>query len=199
MLSREASQLILVYGRRRTGKTSPIIKALGQFDNSVYLYTPIASSIDQVLASYGFSLKDVNISPPNSWREFLDLLYELGDNGWIVAIDEFQRLDEAFKPAISLLQDAWDRFLSKTGLKLILCGSAVGVIERLAFSGSAPLLGRVDCILKVKQMNYLDAGAFYPGMRRVNLKLTPILAVHQRMLLDMINYWVCGEILKDWF
>jgi len=163
VLSREESQLILVYGRRRTGKTSLIIKALEQFENSVYLYTPIASSIDQVLASYGFSFKDAGINPPNSWREFLDLLYELGDNGWIVAIDEFQRLDEAFKPAISLLQDAWDRFLSKTGLKLILCGSAVGVIERLALSGSAPLLGRVDCILKVRQMNYLDARAFYPG------------------------------------
>ncbi len=167
VLGSDKAQLILLYGRRRVGKTSLILKLLSNVEKAIYLYTPEASTIEQLLETYSSQLVDAGLDEVSSYRDFLNLLSWLGEYEWVVAIDEFQRLYEVYKPSISLLQDAWDRNLSRSKIKLILAGSTVGLIERIGLRASAPLFGRVTCMLKVKPMSYIDARGFYAGNEHV--------------------------------
>lgn len=164
-LKAEGSGLAVVYGRRRVGKTSLMLKLISEF-GGFYLYTPASSDIKAVLESYWRTLPP----PPGErskwrgWRGFLSYLEVLGKSGVLVVIDEFQRIQDAYKPAISILQEWWDLRLSKTKLKLILCGSTVGMIEKIAVEGSAPLYGRADLQFKLKSMDYISARRFLKGL-----------------------------------
>lgn len=77
-----------------------------------------------------------------------------GANG-ILAVDEFQRLTN-INGAISLLQKYWDEKLSKTKCVLILSGSSIGAIRRVALRGDAPLYGRRTATLKIEPFKYMD-------------------------------------------
>ncbi|MEM2914104.1 MAG: hypothetical protein QXH91_01690 [Candidatus Bathyarchaeia archaeon] len=72
-----------------------------------------------------------------------------------MAVDEFQRLTNV-DGAMSMLQKYWDEKLSKAGCFLILSGSSIGAIRRVALSGDAPLYGRRTATLKIEPLKYLD-------------------------------------------
>jgi hypothetical protein len=59
-----------------------------------------------------------------------------------VVVDEYPYLTQADSSISSVLKRLWDLELSRTRLKLILCGSHVGMMEREILSGKAPLFGR---------------------------------------------------------
>lgn len=73
----------------------------------------------------------------------------------IVAIDEFQRLTN-YDGAMSMFQKYWDGKMSGTKCFLILSGSSIGTIRRVALRGDAPLYGRRTATLKVEPLKYLD-------------------------------------------
>jgi hypothetical protein len=57
-------------------------------------------------------------------------------------LDEFPYAVEGDSALPSLLQHEWDRQLQQSRIKLILCGSSIGMMERLGLSESSPLYGR---------------------------------------------------------
>ena len=131
----------------------------------VYLYTPRAE-IEEILSNYVDSLRQqlgVKIyGKISTFRDFLDVIYDLSKREKIVVIiDEFQRLHEADKSAISVLQDYWDRVLKNTRIKMILVGSLIGMVEKLAVSGDAPLYGRQTARLKISPLPYYRVRKFW--------------------------------------
>jgi len=155
LLTKKRAALVLLYGRRRVGKTR-LIQEFMKDKRGLYFYVPnaeektILAEFSRVVESEffeGFRFMDFT-----SFMEYF--AKKCGTNG-VVAVDEFQRLANV-SGAISMLQKYWDEKMSKTKCLLILSGSSVGAIRRVALSGDAPLYGRRTATLKIEPLKYLD-------------------------------------------
>ena len=185
------------------GKTALVQQFLSRI-NGIYLFTP-RGGIDEILDSFSSDISEQTgtVIRFGHWRDFLDFLREKSKKErFVIAIDEFQRLSESYKPAISLLQHYWDNYLSKSKIMLILIGSLVGLVERLALVGDSPLFGRKTRDMKINQIPYLilrnywkkydeeekiEAYGFFGGtpgyFSLIDENLTPIQNVEELILL----------------
>ncbi len=155
------AELVIVWGRRRIGKTRLLLE-FSKGKRSLYLYVFHASA-SSILGFFSKELeRQLGLKfPPGyvfpDWDTFYKYLSELSrSEKIIVIIDEFQRLADSAPEAIELLQFWWDKELSKTKIKLFLVGSSIGMIEKIAISGTAPLFGRKTGILNVKSMSFFN-------------------------------------------
>jgi len=155
LLDKKGAALVLVYGRRRIGKTR-LVQEFLKGKLGLYFYVPnaeektILAEFSRVVESEFFGgFRFVGFS------SFMDYLVKMCGNGVIVAVDEFQRLTNV-DGAMSVLQKYWDEKLSKAKCFLILSGSSIGAIRRVALSGDAPLYGRRTATLKIEPLKFLD-------------------------------------------
>ncbi|MBS7648766.1 MAG: ATP-binding protein [Candidatus Bathyarchaeia archaeon] len=155
LLARGKAAIVLLYGRRRIGKTR-LIQEFMKDKRGLYFYVPNAEE-KTILAEFsrtveGEFFKGFRFS---DFASFLEYLAEKCKSNNIIAVDEFQRLTN-INGAISMLQKYWDERLSKGRCLLILSGSSIGAIRRVALSGDAPLYGRRTLTLKIEPLKYLD-------------------------------------------
>lgn len=146
-------QLVIVYGRRRVGKTRFLTEFLKDKDG-LYFYVPLGGE-EAVLEEFSKAVENEFFKgfKFNNFRSFLEYVSRKFDEGKIVVIDEFQRLSE-INGAISLIQKYWDENFSKKKSMLILAGSSVGLIRRIALKGDAPLYGRRTLSLEIKPLEF---------------------------------------------
>lgn len=126
----EAS-LIVVYGRRRVGKTTLIEKAFSEtrvlkFEGiegkpEVYQIAQFATTLRK-----HFPNAKVQRATPMSWTEAFELLADCVVKGkWTVYLEELQWMANYRSDLISELKPIWDNQLRKNpGLITVLCGSA---------------------------------------------------------------------------
>jgi AAA+ ATPase superfamily predicted ATPase len=158
--NKKTAALVLLYGRRRVGKTR-LVQEFLKDKPSLYFYVPNAEE-KNILAEFsrvveneffeGFRFTD--------FSSFMEYLVKKSGDGTIVAIDEFQRLTN-IDGAMSLFQKYWDEKLSLSKSFLVLSGSSIGAIRRVALSGNAPLYGRRTATLKVEPLKYLDLFSWF--------------------------------------
>lgn len=155
------AELVLLYGRRRVGKTRLLLEALKDFENSIYLLADLSESILDIFAKeisrkYGF-IRFAN------WEEFFEFLYSRASREpFIVVIDEFQYLYKVYKPWVTVLQRWWER-LKETSIKLVLCGSIISAIYKVGIGYGSALYGRKTYEIEVKPLRFLDARKFFPS------------------------------------
>ncbi|WP_324735921.1 ATP-binding protein [Thermococcus sp. SY098] len=151
--------LVIVYGRRRVGKTRLLIEASREFRTLYHLCKE--EEVSETLKSLNsklFSLtKDETLlrHPITSFEEFFDRLPE----DTVVIFDEFQILAKNYPRILGILQEYWD--FKRKG-SLILCGSSVSMMKELASYGS-PIYGRRTLSLKVPPMKFLHVREFFPS------------------------------------
>jgi len=155
--------LARVYGRRRLGKTE-LLRKLCKEDKGMYLLVDEADppqqrdSLSRQIAS---EVGTIAIPYPN-WDAFLDHLRQVGRN--FVILDEFQRMLATDRQAISRLQHHWDTAFRETGPSIVLCGSSVGMMERVTAKRAAPLFGRIGADLRLRPFGYPAARLLYPQL-----------------------------------
>ncbi|ASJ04004.1 ATP-binding protein [Thermococcus barossii] len=155
----ERGALVVVYGRRRVGKTRLLIEASKGFKTLYHLCKE--EEPRETLKSLNaklFSLTgDSSIlrHPVSSFEEFFERLPE----GVVVIFDEFQVLVRNHPRILGVLQEYWD-FGGKGSL--VLCGSSVSMMEELTSYGS-PIYGRRTLSLKVQPLKFRHVGEFFPG------------------------------------
>ncbi|HXF73866.1 MAG TPA: ATP-binding protein [Actinomycetota bacterium] len=165
------ASLIVVWGRRRTGKT----RLLGRFvEGKPAVYhgaTEQASALE--LARLSDAARAALRPGPGDllahgdFPDWPTALSYLGQRArrqrLLVVLDEFPYLVRAEPALPSIVQRFWDHEGRRTKLRLVLCGSATSVMEDLQRE-HAPLFGRVDLRLHVRPFSYLDAAAFHPRL-----------------------------------
>ncbi|MGQ4834452.1 MAG: ATP-binding protein [Candidatus Asgardarchaeia archaeon] len=156
------AELIIIYGRRRSGKTTLVYEILKKLSNGLYLFTP-HGDISEIISFFSEEIREqtgefVKLA---SWRDFLEYLKHKSNDQFVVVIDEFQRIETAYEPAISLLQHYWDAYFSKSKIVIILVGSVIGMIEKIALSGNSPLFGRRTREIKLGLMPYIIARDYW--------------------------------------
>lgn len=161
-------QLVVVYGRRRVGKT----ETLRQFcqDKEYIFYACTESPDEQQLKAFSERILQKNANAAKYIKQFSDwnqALSSLGDiptsRKLVLVIDEFPYMVKGNQSIPSILQALWDEKLNKANVMIILCGSAMSFIEKEILAEKNPLYGRTTGILKMKEMDFYDAVKFFPN------------------------------------
>lgn len=154
---------VRLYGRRRLGKTE-ILRKLCEDRSGLYLLIDETDAPRQRESlSYQVARETETVALPyTNWDAFFDHLSRLGLS--FVVLDEFQRLLASDRQAVSRLQQHWDSHLSRSGPSIILCGSSIGMMQRVTSQRSAPLFGRLSADLRLRPFSYAAVRLLYPGL-----------------------------------
>ncbi len=151
-------ELVVVYGRRRVGKTF-LLAFFSRGKDALYLvvnYSEAELALRDLARQFAEQAK-LPFTP--AFRSFSELYRAIaGSKFRLVIIDEFQRLHGT--GGVTELQASWDRLKGWRDKVLILSGSAVGMMERIGLSPESPLYGRATRVLKLTGFDYRCARAF---------------------------------------
>ena len=163
----DKAEFIVLYGRRRVGKT----ELLNEFckDKDAIFYTCREYTDTVQLKSFTEKVKTYNIPALNfvdsfsSWEHAFSSVMMLPTNKKkLLIIDEFPYACKANESIPSVLQVLWDEKLRHENVMIVLCGSAMSFIERDLLSEKNPLYGRTTGIYKLKPLPFCDAQKFFP-------------------------------------
>lgn len=175
-----SSSMVILYGRRRVGKTSLICEFLRKHSDNIYFLATEESealnlkSFKEQVAEYTGNelLKSANVD----WLTVFKLLTEhKTQTKKVIVIDEFQYIGEDNNAFPSIMQKAWDTLLKDANIMLILCGSLITLMKRQTLDYVSPLYGRRTAQIKLKQIPFNYYGEFMEG-KSIN-ELLPFYAV----------------------
>lgn len=169
----DRSEALLVYGRRRMGKSELIRQAMKLVekketeDTIVIRYVCRKSPFEQNLQGL---TKAVNAALGEKHLAYEDL-GELAEDVFsraertgkkvVLYIDEYPLIRGNDAGVDSCLQIAYDEYHQRGLIKLILCGSYIDIMQKV-IEGDSPLFGRFSYILKLGPFDYYTAARFYP-------------------------------------
>jgi len=160
------SQLVVVYGKRRVGKTA-LVKEFSKDLPHIYFLADKAPDRDQLAQlseKVGLHFQDDFLLSRGfgTWYDFFKYIKSKGK--FVMIFDEFPYLIES-NPAIpSLFQKGWDEDLSESGVCLILLGSSMGMMETEVLGHKSPLFGRRTGQILVETLPFDSAKEFFPAM-----------------------------------
>jgi hypothetical protein len=199
----EKAEFVVIYGRRRVGKTALILKFL-ENKKGVYLLARETSDkenlrrFSQKMAEC-FNDKFLIKNPFQSWDAFFEYLASKSDKRVIVAIDEFPYLVKGNSALPSILQEYWDLKLKDSKLFFIICGSSISMMEKL-LGYKSPLYGRRTAQLKIKPLRFFEIRDFFPSYSWEDLvKVYGILGGNPAYLLEFSDGLTIKENLKRYF
>ncbi|MBQ1413764.1 MAG: ATP-binding protein [Clostridia bacterium] len=164
---RDRAELVVLYGRRRIGKTELLIEFCKNKPNFFYACNEYTDS--KQLTAFWEGL--LSFSPAllrykqraDDWADVFATLARLsGEQKTVVVIDEFPYMCRGNNSIPSVLQNIWDHTLKDANLMLILCGSSMSFMEDEILAAKNPLYGRTTGIYKLEPMPFADAIQFFP-------------------------------------
>ena len=157
---------IVIYGRRRIGKSELIKESYKDLDCKKIYYECKKASEEFNVSAISDKLVDVfNIPKPNFTKldELLRYIFEKAiDEKIVFVLDEYPYMRGNSDFLDSVIQGVIDDYKNKTKVKFILCGSYIDVMEKI-LSNDNPLYGRFTYKLNLKQMDYIESSLFYPN------------------------------------
>lgn len=145
----ERAQLLVLYGKRRVGKTELVKYFFKDKPHIYYLATKGAagdqlSTVTEVITQH-FHEEFLGRKAFPDWRALFDYLGKKlsgSQERLILVFDEFPYLVESDKAISSYFQYGWDERLKNTPVLLILMGSSLAMMYKHALNYTAPLYGR---------------------------------------------------------
>lgn len=180
------SQLLALYGRRRTGKTQLLKRFCENKEHSFYVCRETTDA-EQIRL---FSRKILEGSPLGqyidtfeSWEKaFSFLMEESRRQRRVLVIDEFPYMVQNNPSVPSVLQQVWDQGHQDSQLMLIITGSAMTTMEQDILGGDSPLFGRTDGIFQVDELSMESSLEFLGGSSRENIRAWALLGGVPRYL-----------------
>ena len=156
---------VMIYGKRKIGKTTLINEALKNSKDKTIYYECIKSSIeDNIEGLVDILVKEKVLPVSLSFKTFIDLFAYLNTlpQTFNITIDEYPYLKTFEKSAVvdSMFQKIIDNNLSN--IRLFISGSHIGMMKDLLEEKNA-LYGRFSLAIHLKELNYKEASAFYPN------------------------------------
>jgi len=160
-------QLIIIYGRRRIGKTE-LIKEFISGKKAVY-HLCTADSIEENIKylksefynitgkSYFLNL-DVDL-----FTLFKYLIEEIKDEKIIIAFDEITYLISLNSGILSIFQKIYDELIVNSKLYIIFSGSSISMMEDEILNFKSPIYGRRTGSLEINGFDPNLIAYFYPG------------------------------------
>lgn len=159
------SEFIVVYGRRRIGKTALIREFIKGKASIFYSAVQITDKLQldrmsEIVNKY-FGNEGYNTYFSN-WEGVFKYIADNSNSNekLIVVMDEFPYMAQGNESITSVLQSVWDNYLRERNVMIIISGSSMSFMENKILSGKNPLYGRATGILKVMEMNFNEAKEF---------------------------------------
>lgn len=166
--AKNGAQLIVIYGKRRVGKTELIKQFIKDKPHIYFLAQRISEQenlkiLGQLVGEYA---KDDILKAKgfDNWQIFFEYLKKHIHKKLIFVIDEFPYLAEANKGLSSIFQAGWDEYLKSTDIFLIICGSSIAKMEQEVLGYKAPLYGRRTGQIFLKTFDFCQASEFFPEL-----------------------------------
>lgn len=161
------AEFIVLYGRRRVGKTELLREFCKDKANIFYQCRKYTDEVQLREFSHellSFSNKENKyISSFEDWDKAFSYIEDIEcTEKLVIVIDEFPYACKANKALPSILQIAWDSYLKNCNIMLVICGSSMSFIENELLSQENPLYGRATGIYKMQPLPYYDAVKFFP-------------------------------------
>ena len=167
----DKAHFLVVYGRRRVGKTRLITHWIRKTGCRALYWMADPDSADAHLRQ--FSKAVYNFTSPAqpapeeftyaTWDQAWAQVVELSKSGRIgVFLDEFTYLMEADPGIAGRLQRIWDHELERANVLLCLSGSHLGMMQRGVLAYQAPLYGRASAALHLPPLAFGHTGAYFP-------------------------------------
>lgn len=164
-LNKTGQQNMLIYGRRKIGKTYLIKKALENFEGIKIHYQCKTSSYDNTLKELNNLITTaLKLSYPinfTSIDEQLDFLFKRNEK-IVLVLDEYPYLYKTIDGLDSIVQWGIDTNKYDSNLKLILSGSEIDMMKGI-LEYNNPLYGRFSDVIDLKEQNYLESSLYYPS------------------------------------
>jgi AAA+ ATPase superfamily predicted ATPase len=159
------AQLVVLYGRRRVGKTE-LLRFFSKDKPHIFYACRECTDKEQINL---FSAKLLSSSPLNGyiksfndWEKALTFIKDINIEGKkLVMIDEFPYMVNGNNSIPSILQNIWDEDLKNQNIMLILCGSSMSFIEKNILAEKNPLYGRTTGIYKLTELDFFTAAKFF--------------------------------------
>lgn len=163
------SSFIVIYGKRRVGKTE-LIKESGKNKEFLYFLGRQVNNKDNLeqisqICSVFFKEPILIGQPFLNWDQFFSYLASHLNKNTQIVFDEYPYFVSAQTGLSTIFQKWWDESLKKTPYcKLIVCGSSFGMMIEETLSEKAPLYGRRTGQVHVKPFNFYDSWKFFPNL-----------------------------------
>ncbi len=158
------SASVMIYGKRKVGKTTLIKRALDGAKEPYVYYECLKSTLADNVSGFVKELVRQGVLPVQlTFASFVDVFAYLATLGKTlnIVIDEYpylkimapaETVDSQFKTII-------DNHIGN--VRLFLSGSHIGMMKDLLAEKNA-LYGRFSLTLQLKELSYIEAAAFYP-------------------------------------
>ena len=148
-----AGGLVVIFGRRRVGKTRLLARWLAHRNG---LYSQAIESTREIQLEQVYRDLEPHLTTavaPKSWAELLEILRLQEHGRWVLCLDEFPYLVSSDPSLPSVLQ-RWLDHSQPDGSLLVLSGSSTRMMHDMFLNRSAPLYGRARKLLHVEPMSY---------------------------------------------
>ena len=156
-LNSDDFELVIIYGRRRIGKTRLVLESVKNREHVYYLAVEgnnlkhFKRFASKVVPEVAYAQED--------WESYFHFLKDK-----IVIIDEFPNLIKENPKIVSIFQRIVDLELKNTKTKLILLGSSVSMMSNKVLSYKSPLYGRRTASMKLKPLKFFYLREFFPNL-----------------------------------
>lgn len=163
------ASFMVIYGRRRIGKTTLIREFIKDKRALYFLANEENEQLSmkrfaEALAEYA-GQEHLKKASFDDWRDLFDIFLKQGQTEkQLLIIDELPYMVGANPAFPSILQWVWDTWFQNRNIMLILCGSLINMMEKYALNYSSPLYGRRTGQIKMKQIDFAYYGRFYDDM-----------------------------------
>lgn len=168
------SSFVVIYGRRRVGKTALITKFISDKPSVFFLATEESENSNRKMfkeriADFTDNALLKNVSVDNWDILFSEFVKKNTNVKKVLVIDEFQYLCKANRSFSSILQRIWETILKNESIMLILCGSHMSMMESETLNYSSPLYGRRTAQILLRQIPFRFYHEFYPDRNEAEL------------------------------
>lgn len=156
VLNSKTFEFIVIYGRRRIGKTELILKAT-ENKKRIYYLAIGAKNLERfynICIGHYPQVSKLKMD----WEVLFDFLK---DNAETVVIDEFQNMIQEDANILNIFQSVTDTILKDSPLKLFLLGSSISVMTSKVLDHKSPLYGRKTGSLELKSVSFFDLKEFF--------------------------------------
>ena len=159
-------QCVIIYGRRRVGKTA-LINEFVKDKETVY-FAAQETTAKENLGNFSRCILSLsndfnNVTPVFAgFNDAVDTILNLSKNRRIVlVIDEYPYLAASYRGISSLLQTCIDKHKDTSKLFVILCGSSLSFMENQVLGYQSPLYGRRTAQFKILPFGYADTKKYF--------------------------------------
>ena len=158
------SGFVVIYGRRRVGKTTLIKEFIK--DKRAFYFLATTESEAQSMKRFAGVRSRTTKNPmlcKVTFTDWLDLFQVVADDHpdekKVLVIDEFPYLVKTNPDFPSILQNAWDEVLKDHNVMLVLCGSLISMMKKHALAYDSPLYGRRTAQIRLMPLQFTDVYA----------------------------------------